>query len=83
MREVYFLLYCSKSSAHDDEVKKLYEEMEFQIKQEKERVLAEVSHIHIHMPPTSKKLGGHIAFGLSIHPFIHLYFCPFICMSCF
>lgn len=31
----------SKSSAHDEEVRKLYEEMEFQIKHEKERVLAE------------------------------------------
>ena len=36
-------LFFSKSSAHDDEVRKLYEEMEFQIKQEKERVLAEVT----------------------------------------
>lgn len=31
----------SKSSAHDEEVQKLYEEMEYQIKQEKERVVAE------------------------------------------
>ncbi|KAL3842121.1 hypothetical protein ACJMK2_020172 [Sinanodonta woodiana] len=31
----------SKSSAHDQEVKKLYEEMEFQIKQEKEKAVAE------------------------------------------
>lgn len=31
----------SKSTAHDEEVRKLYEEMEYQIKQEKERVLAE------------------------------------------
>ncbi|KAK3603213.1 hypothetical protein CHS0354_036142 [Potamilus streckersoni] len=31
----------SKSSAHDQEVKKLYEEMEYQIKQEKEKAVAE------------------------------------------
>ncbi|XP_023930249.1 ras and EF-hand domain-containing protein homolog isoform X4 [Lingula anatina] len=31
----------SKSSAHDQEVRKLYEEMEHQIKQEKERILSE------------------------------------------
>ena len=34
--------FFSKSSAHDEEVQKLYEEMEYQIKQEKERVQAEV-----------------------------------------
>lgn len=33
----------SKSSAHDEEVRKLYEEMEQQIKVEKERILNEVS----------------------------------------
>lgn len=31
----------SKSSAHDEEVQKLYEEMEYQIKREKERILSE------------------------------------------
>ncbi|XP_052066846.1 EF-hand calcium-binding domain-containing protein 4B-like isoform X5 [Mytilus californianus] len=31
----------SKSSAHDEEVRKLYEEMEYQIKKEKERILSE------------------------------------------
>ena len=35
---------CSKSSAHDEEVRKLYEEMEQQIKVEKERILNEVSY---------------------------------------
>lgn len=33
---------CSKSTAHDEEVRKLYEEMEYQIKKEKERILSEV-----------------------------------------
>ncbi|XP_076114408.1 EF-hand calcium-binding domain-containing protein 4B-like isoform X6 [Mytilus galloprovincialis] len=31
----------SKSTAHDEEVRKLYEEMEYQIKKEKERILSE------------------------------------------
>ena len=33
---------CSKSVSHDEEVRKLYEEMEQQIRAEKERILAEV-----------------------------------------
>ena len=33
----------SKTTAHDEEVRKLYEEMEVQIKQEKEKILNEVS----------------------------------------
>ena len=37
------LVFCSKNTSHDEEVRKLYEEMEQQIKLEKERVLAEVS----------------------------------------
>lgn len=32
----------SKTVAHDEEVRKLYEEMEVQIKQEKEKILSEV-----------------------------------------
>ena len=35
-------LLCSKTVSHDEEVRKLYEEMEQQIRAEKERVLAEV-----------------------------------------
>ena len=27
----------------------------------------------IFMPPPLKKLGGHIALGLSVRPFVHLY----------
>ena len=37
----------SKSTAHDEEVQKLYEEMENQIKGEKERILNEVC-VHIY-----------------------------------
>ena len=43
----HLLYFCSKSSAHDEEVQKLYEEMEYQIKQEKERVLAEVRVVRV------------------------------------
>ena len=32
----------SKTNEHEEEVKKLYEEMEFQMKLEQERILAEV-----------------------------------------
>ena len=38
----HFCFIYSKSSAHDEEVQKLYEEMEYQIKREKERILSEV-----------------------------------------
>ena len=37
-----FFYTFSKSTAHDEEVRKLYEEMEYQIKKEKERILSEV-----------------------------------------
>lgn len=33
---------CSKNVSHDEEVRKLYEEMENQIRLEKERIIAEV-----------------------------------------
>jgi len=38
-----FCLYCSKSNSHDKEVQKLYEEMEQQIRTEKERIHNEVT----------------------------------------
>ena len=37
-----FSIIYSKSNEHEEEVKKLYEEMEFQMKREQERILAEV-----------------------------------------
>ena len=33
---------CRKTTAHDEEVRKLYEEMETQIRQEKDKILSEV-----------------------------------------
>lgn len=41
--------YFSKTTAHDEEVRKLYEEMEVQIKQEKEKILGEVRNVYIHV----------------------------------
>jgi hypothetical protein len=38
-----WMICCSKSNEHEEEVKKLYEEMEFQMKREQERILSEVS----------------------------------------
>lgn len=43
LTSILFLSYFSKNTAHDQEIQKLYEEMEYQIKQEKERILTEVS----------------------------------------
>ena len=40
---MFFVLFVSKTVTHDEEVSKLYEEMECQIKLERERILAEVS----------------------------------------
>ena len=39
------LLFYRKTVAHDEEVRKLYDEMELQIHQEKDRILNEVSDI--------------------------------------
>ena len=39
---ILLLFVFSKTASHDDEVRKLYDEMENQIRVEKERVLAEV-----------------------------------------
>ena len=41
---VFFLLYNSKSNSHDKEVQRLYEEMELQIRTERERIRNEVIH---------------------------------------
>ena len=41
---VNFSFYCSKANSHDKEVQKLYEEMEQQIRTEKERIHNEVRH---------------------------------------
>lgn len=43
LTSILCLSYFSKNTAHDQEIQKLYEEMEYQIKQEKERILTEVS----------------------------------------
>ena len=41
---VFFLSYNSKSNSHDKEVQRLYEEMELQIRTERERIRNEVIH---------------------------------------
>ena len=41
-QENLFLSFSSKNTSHDQEIQKLYEEMEYQIKQEKEKILTEV-----------------------------------------
>ena len=40
---LFIIFFHSKSNAHDEEVRRLYEEMEQQIKAEKDRILKEVS----------------------------------------
>ena len=42
---VFFLSYNSKSNSHDKEVQRLYEEMELQIRTERERIRNEVIHV--------------------------------------
>ena len=43
-QDIYYRSFfvCRKTTAHDEEVRKLYEEMETQIRQEKDKILSEV-----------------------------------------
>ena len=75
----------SKSVSHDEEVRKLYEEMEQQIRAEKERILAEVrsfrKYFYVIILPRVDKLWNQL--NISIYYMNHLIgYCWLSCLLC-